>query len=262
MENGIETERHGHVLLIRLNRPKVNAISRAFSRAIHAAARLLQDDPDLRVGVLTAAADRVFSAGWDFNEAVATNSEGDDHGPGGFGGLTSFWDLNKPLIGAINGAAIGGGFELALACDIILMADHAYFELPEMQRGFLPDAGGLQRLPRRIPYNVAVEMMLSGRRMEAAEAGHWGLAHKVTASTDLLPEAMKLAATIAGGAPLALQAMKEVMRHIEMLPMRNAIEAVRPAGPELPVYRRMWASPDATEGPRAFLEKRSPVWRG
>lgn len=258
----IETERHGHVLLIRLNRPKVNAISRGFSRAIHEAARQLQEDPALRVGVLTAAGARVFSAGWDFNEATEPNSEGDDHGPGGFGGITAYWDLKKPLIAAVNGAAIGGGFEVALACDIILMAEHAYFELPEMQRGFLPDAGGLQRLPRRVPYNVATEMMLSGRRMEAAEAAHWGLAHRVLPAGELVPQALALATEIARGAPLALQAMKEVAQHIEKMTVREAMEAVRPAGPELPIYRRMWASPDAVEGPRAFLERRAPVWRG
>lgn len=262
MSNWIETERHGHVLVIRLNRPKVNAISRAFSRAIHGAARMLQDDPALRVGVLTASGDRVFSAGWDFNEATSPGSEGDDHGPGGFGGITACWDLHKPLIAAVNGAAIGGGFELALACDIILMADHAYFELPEMQRGFLPDAGGLQRLPRRIPYNVAMEMMLSGRRMAAAEAAGWGLAHKAVPGADLMPQALALATEIARGAPLALQAMKEVMQHIERLTVREAMECVRPAGPDLPLYQRMWASPDAIEGPRAFLEKRPPVWHG
>lgn len=262
MADLVATEIHGHVLVIRLNRPKVNAISRAFSRAIHAAARQLQDDPALRVGILTATGDRVFSAGWDFNEATIASSEGDDHGPGGFGGITSFWELQKPLIAAVNGAAIGGGFELALASDIILMADHAYFELPEMQRGFLPDAGGLQRLPRRIPHNVAMEMMLSGRRMEAAEAAHWGLACKALPSAELMPEALRLAGEIARGAPLALQAMKEVAARMERLTIREAMEVVRPAGPELPIYRRMWASPDATEGPRAFLEKRAPVWRG
>jgi crotonobetainyl-CoA hydratase len=262
MEQSVETERHGGALVIVLNRPKVNAISREFSRAIYAAARMLQDDPALRVGIITAKGDRVFSAGWDFNEAASPSSEDDDHGPGGFGGITAFWDLNKPLIAAVNGAAIGGGFEIALAADIILMSEHAYFELPEMQRGFLPDAGGLQRLPRRIPHNVAVEMMLSGRRMDAAEARHWGLAHKVVPPTELMKEALALGTQIAMGAPLATQALKEVVRHIEQLTIEEAMTVVRPAGPELPTYQRMWASPDAIEGPRAFLERRPPVWRG
>jgi crotonobetainyl-CoA hydratase len=130
-----------------------------------------------------------------------------------------------------------------------------------MQRGFLPDAGGLQRLPRRVPYNVAMEMILSGRRMDAAEAKHWGLAHKVVPATALQHEALQLATEIARGAPLALQAMKEVASHIERLSVRGAMETLRPAGPELPIFRQMWASPDATEGPRAFLEKRAPIWR-
>ena len=170
----VETERIGHVLRITLNRPKVNAINRALSKAMFEAATLLKDDPELRVGLITAKGDRVFSAGWDFVEAIETSDVSSDAGGGGFGGITQYWDLKKPLIAAVNGAAIGGGFEIVLATDIILASETAYFELPEMQRGILPDAGGIQRLPRLIPHNVAVEMMLTGRRMLPAEAVEWG----------------------------------------------------------------------------------------
>jgi crotonobetainyl-CoA hydratase len=149
-----------------------------------------------------------------------------------------------------------------LAADVIVMAAHAYFELPEMQRGFLPDAGGIQRLPRRIPYHVAMEMMLSGRRMSAAEAVGWGLVHKAVPAAALRDEALALATRIAEGAPLALQALKEVMQVIDCMPLRDAMAVMRQDRPDLPICRRMWASEDAVEGPRAFLERRAPVWRG
>lgn len=267
----VEVERAGHVLVITLNRPKVNAIDRALSRAIYAAGRQLQDDPELRVGLITAKGERVFSAGWDFREVMQRAAAGSNpldedaeftHGPGGFAGLTQFWDLTKPIVAAVNGAAVGGGFELALATDVIVMAENAYFELPEMQRGFLPDAGGVQRLPRCIPYNVAMEMILTGRRMPAAEALRWGLVHKVVPVHALHAEARAVAEAIARGAPLALQALKEVMRAIDSMPIQAAMTATRPGQAGLPIYRRMAASEDALEGPRAFLEKRSPIWRG
>ena len=267
----VEARAQGRVLEITLNRPRVNAINGALSRAIHGAVRRLQDDPELMVGIITAKGERVFSAGWDFNEPVAAfdasgsafaETEEQRHGPGGFAGITRLFDLTKPLIAAINGAAIGGGFELALACDVIVAAEQAWFQLPEMQRGILPEAGGLQRLPRLVPYNVAMEMLLSGRRMEMAEAAHWGLVHKVLPPADLLPYAHDLAARIAAGAPLALQALKEAMRALDGVPLPRAMRMFVPGDPALPWYDRMSRSADAAEGPRAFLEKRPPVWRG
>jgi crotonobetainyl-CoA hydratase len=257
------------VLEIVLDRPPVNAINRTFSRAIYSALRGLQDDPELRVGVIRGARDHIFSAGWDLKEAAqsdfdpALDSDAEHgHGPGGFGGITEFHDLLKPVIAAVNGAAVGGGFEIALACDIILMADHAWFQLPEMQRGFLPDVGGVQRLPRRVPYNVAVEMLLSGRRMEAAEAKHLGLAHQIVPRAELAGEALALATTIARGAPLALQALKEVLRCIETMPVRDALALTKQGRSGLEAYERMSRSEDFLEGPRAFAEKRDPVWKG
>jgi crotonobetainyl-CoA hydratase len=266
MTEVVETTRLGSVLLITLNRPKVNAINRALSRALYDAAQQLQNDPDLRVGLLTAKGDRVFSAGWDFVEAGQSDAEkaeqGGSYSPGGFGGITQLWSLKKPLIAAVNGAAVGGGFEIALAADVILMSENAYFELPEMQRGFLPDAGGIQRLPRRIPYNVAMEMILSGRRMLAAEALSWGLTHKVVPAADLQSEALSLAQQIAKGAPLALLGLKEVMQAIDGRSLQDAMAMTRAASTELPILDRMWKSADAKEGPLAFLEKREPQWRG
>jgi crotonobetainyl-CoA hydratase len=148
-ETPVRTEQRGKVLLITLDRPKANAINVAVSRALHAAFDRLQRDEGLLVGVLASANERIFSAGWDLKE-VATNYKPGEHfdaekghGPGGFAGITENFELNKPVIAAIRGAAVGGGFEMAMACDILLASPDAWFQLPEMQRGFLPDAGGV-----------------------------------------------------------------------------------------------------------------------
>jgi crotonobetainyl-CoA hydratase len=182
--------------------------------------------------------------------------------PGGFAGITEFWDMNKPVIGAVNGLAIGGGFEIALAADVILAADHAEFALPEMQRGFLADAGAVQRLPRRVPYNVAVELMLTGRRMGAAEAVHWGLAHRAVPAAHLMPVAREIAHTIADGAPLAARALLDVLPVIDRLGEREAFARLKPGKSGVDSYERMLVSEDFEEGPRAFVEKRKPVWKG
>jgi crotonobetainyl-CoA hydratase len=245
-------------------KPKVNAICRRLSRAISEAAIYLQEADHLRVGILTGVGQRAFSAGWDFNEVVAYagQSEGVEPVPGGFGGITALWTLKKPLIAGVNGPAIGGGFELALACDMIVMAEHAFFQLPEMQRGILPDAGGMQRLPRRLPYNVAVEMIYTGRQMHSQEALRWGLVHSVCPGADLAAQTRALAAEIAKGAPLALQAFKEVMRAIDHMPVTQAMRTSEANDKGLETYAAMRTSQDAIEGPRAFLERRVPVWQG
>ncbi|WP_347309975.1 enoyl-CoA hydratase-related protein [Defluviimonas sp. SAOS-178_SWC] len=265
----ITTRRFGNVLEITLNRPPVNAINRETSRAVYAALKKLQDDPGLRVGILTGSGDRVFSAGWDLKEVADPDFDPKldtdpelGHGPGGFGGITEFYDLDKPVIAALNGATLGGGFEIALACDVIFAADHTYFQLPEMQRGFIPDGGAIQRLPRRIPYNVAFELMLSGRRMDAKEAKGLGLVHQIVNAPDLLDTVRDYAAEVAKGAPLAMRAMKEVLRHIEMLTLEDAMAKTKPGKSGLPVYEKMCASDDFTEGSVAFAERRAPVWKG
>ncbi|WP_137388421.1 enoyl-CoA hydratase-related protein [Rhodoligotrophos defluvii] len=267
----VKVERRARVLEIVLDHPPVNAINRRLSREVYAAARSLQEDSELGVGLVTGAGERAFSAGWDFREALATASE---HGSpfgntaenpmdfGGFGGITNYPGLLKPLVAAVQAPAIGGGFEIALACDVIVMAEDAFFQLPEMQRGILPDAGGVQRLPRRVPRNVAVELMLTGRRMTAQEARHWGLVHAVYPRDELLDAARALADEIAEGAPLAMQALKEVLAATELMPLEEAMRIDRQPPEHLITYRRMMASRDAEEGPRAFLEKRKPVWRG
>ena len=208
------------VLEILLNRPKVNAIDLATSRKLGDAFVLLRDDPELWVGILTAAGDRIFSAGWDLKslnqgEMALDDWWENDYGAGGFAGLTEMWDLNKPVIAALNGLAIGGGFEMAMACDLIIAAEHVEFGLPELPLGIVPDAGAIQRLPRRIPYNVAMEMYLLGRRMTASEAQEYGFVNKVVSNEILMETAREWANQIAESAPLALQTVKEVLRAIE-----------------------------------------------
>ena len=184
----------------------------------------------------------------------------DDYGPGGFAGLTELWDLNKPVIAALNGIVIGGGFELALACDLMIAAEHVTFSLPELPLGMVPDAGAIQRLHRRLPYNKAMEMYLLGQRMSAQDAAAYGLVNKVVPKDQLMETAMAWANQLAEVAPLALQSVKELLRAIERDTIQDAFETMRTA--DLPNYRQMLKSEDAHEGVSAFVEKRDAKFKG
>ena len=250
----------GQTLVITLDRPKANAIDVATSNALYAAFDRLRNDPRLRVGILTAAGDRFFSAGWDLKAAAAGEGIEADHGPGGFAGITEFFDIGKPVIAAVNGLAFGGGFELVLAADLVVAAEHAEFALTEVTLGLVADAGGLLRLPERLPRAIAVEYLLTGRRFTAAEAARWGLVNRVVPATKLMPAARELAGAICSAAPLAVAAVLEILRETEGSSVGDGYAALRSGA--LPAYRAMLDSEDAQEGARAFAERRRPRWRG
>jgi crotonobetainyl-CoA hydratase len=259
MPEAVTTDVVDGVLVVTLDRPSANAIDVPTSLALYDAFARLESDPALRVGVVTGAGDRFFSAGWDLKAAAAGEAVDADHGPGGFAGLTELFDRRKPVIAAVNGLALGGGLELALAADLMVIADHAELALPEVRVGVVADSGGLVRLPRRLPEAVARELLLTGRRMDAAEAARWGLANRVVAAADLMPAALALAGEIRAGAPLAVAAVQEVLSVTAGLSVADGFARMRSG--DLPAHTRMLASDDAVEGPRAFAEKRPPRWR-
>jgi crotonobetainyl-CoA hydratase len=258
MNEAVKTSVLHGVLTITLDRPKANAINVPTSQALYRAFKQLNDDPALRVGILTGTG-RFFSAGWDLAGATQGEAIDADHGPGGFAGLTEFFSLQKPVIAAVNGLAMGGGFELALAADLIVASDTAEFALPEVKLGMVADSGGVLRLPRRLPRAIALEMMLTGRRMGALEAARWGLVNRVVAPEALLETAQALAQEMVLAAPLALAAVKELVNATEGQTIEAAYTTLRKA--DLPHYRAMLRSDDAAEGPRAFSEKRPPRWQ-
>ena len=162
-QEGVRAEVRGAVLEVTLDRPPANAIDAATSRALGAAFVQLRDDPALRAGLVTGGGERFFSAGWDLKAAEADGPD-PDNGPGGFAGLTELPGLHKPVVAAVNGLAAGGGFELVLACDLVVVAEGAEFVLPEIGIGIVADAGGVIRLPRRLPRAIALEMLPTVRR--------------------------------------------------------------------------------------------------
>lgn len=257
--SAVKLESRDDILIITLDRPKANAIDVATSLELYAAFKALNDDPALRVGVITGTG-RFFSAGWDLGAANDGEAVDADHGPGGFAGLTEYFSLTKPVIAAVNGLAVGGGFELALAADLIVASDTAKFWLPEAQLGMLPDSGGLLRLPKAIPARLAREMILTGRRMDAAEALALHLVNRVVAPDALLDAALELAASIAKSAPLAITAARDILRETEALAIEAGYRHMRSGA--VPSYQAMLQSDDALEGPRAFAEGRAPEWKG
>jgi len=255
----IRTRRDGAILEVTLDRPKANAIDLATSRIMGECFRDFRDDPDLRVAIVTAAGEKFFCPGWDLKAAAAGDAVDGDYGVGGFGGLQELRDLNKPVIAAVNGIACGGGLELALSADMILAADHATFALPEIRSGTVADAASI-KLPKRIPYHIAMELLLTGRWMDAAEAHRWGLVNEIVPAARLIDRAWELARLIASGPPLVYAAIKEIVRDAEDSKFQDAMNRITRR--QLRTVDILYGSEDQKEGARAFAEKREPVWKG
>jgi crotonobetainyl-CoA hydratase len=257
MPDGINSVRDGAVLEVTIERPKANALDRNASRRLNEVFTAFRDDPALRIAIVTGAGERFFCAGWDLKAAAAGEKSDEDWGVGGFGGLNYPRNLDKPIISAVNGVACGGGFEVVLGTDIIVMEEHARFALPEINVAVLADAGTI-KLRRRIPYHVAVEFLMTGRWMDAAEAKHWGLANHVVPKGAALAKAREIAHHLAAGPPLLFPAIKQLLRYTEMVPEHEAF-ALHDA---LHAVQRVIQSQDLKEGTQAFTEKRAPRWQG
>lgn len=258
-DNPVRTERRGHVLEVTLDRPKANAIDFATSRIMGDIFTDFRDDPELRVALLTGAGEKFFCPGWDLKAAADGEAADGYYGKGGFGGLQELRGLNKPVIAAVNGVACGGGLELALCADIILAADHATLALPEIRSGTVADAASI-KLPRRIPYHIAMELLFTGRWFDAEEAARWGLVNRVLPMADLMTEARAMADHLASGPPLVFAAIKEIVREAEDLKFNDALNRITRS--QFETVERLYRSEDQLEGARAFAEKRDPVWKG
>jgi crotonobetainyl-CoA hydratase len=258
-EDPIKTKRNGHVLEVTIDRPKANAIDLVTSRVMGEVFRNFRDDPDVRVAILTAHNEKFFCPGWDLKAAANGDAVDGDYGVGGFGGLQELRAMNKPVICAVNGICCGGGLEIALSCDIILAAEHATFALPEIRSGTIADAASI-KLPKRIPYHIAMEMLLTGRWLEAQEALRWGMINHVHKSEELMLEARKMAELLASGPPLVYAAIKEVVREAEDMKFQDCLNKITQS--QFESIDRLYHSEDQLEGARAFSEKRDPVWKG
>ena len=258
-EGPIRTRVEGAVLEVTLDRPKANAFDLVTSRIMGQVFRAFRDDNGLRVAILRAEGDKFFCPGWDLKAAAAGDAVDGDYGVGGFGGLQELPGLNKPVIAAVNGICCGGGLELALSCDLILASSTATFALPEIRSGTVADAASI-KLPKRIPYHVAMDLLLTGRWFDAEEALRWGLLKEICAPEALLAKVWDLARLLESGPPLVYAAIKEVVREAEAMRFQDALNRVTKR--QLPTVDRLYGSEDQLEGARAFAEKRDPVWKG
>lgn len=251
-------ERDGRILTVTINRPEVmNSLHPMANQELGEVFDDFATDESLWVAIITGAGERAFSAGNDLK--FQAGSEGGKLGVAekGFGGLTARYDNNKPVIAAVNGVAMGGGFEIALACDLIVASSKAIFALPEPRVGLAALAGGMHRLPRQIGLKNAMGMLLTGRRVSAEEGMRLGFVNEVVSPEDLMPAAKRWADQIAECAPLSVRCSKEVaMGGLQYPDLETASDASYPG------VRAMIKSEDFIEGPRSFAEKRKPNWQG
>jgi len=271
----VRYEKKDHIAYLTINRPEVmNAVNPPTAREMGRCWQAFKQDDDAWVAILTGAGERAFSAGMDLRyradaDAAASREPGtggqepDAAASGslpnpGFGSMTNprSFHVWKPVIAAVNGYALGGGLEMALACDIIVAADTAAFGLPEVTRGIVAGAGGMHRLPRQVPLKIAMGYMLTGRHMPAAEAARWGLVNEVVPPGELVAAAERWAREIMECAPLSVRATKQAA----MLGLDMSLEEAYNTTFE--IQKQMQSSEDSREGPRAFAEKRRPVWQG
>ena len=242
--------------VVTLNRPeKRNAVNAAVANGLEAALKRSQADPSIRAVILAAEGERVFSAGADLAAVAAGEGRGISTPDGGFAGFVCA-QRSKPWIAAVRGKALAGGFELALACDMIVASDDAMFGLPEPKRGLIAGAGGSTRLVRALPRHIAIELIVTGDPIGVERAYQLGLVNRVVPSQRVLEEALELARRITGNAPIAVQEALELARQAADLSDEQAMEATHRA------MARLAQTEDFKEGPRAFVEKREPVWQG
>jgi len=258
-QQAVLVERRGNVMVITINRPDArNAVNSAVSIGVGEALEEAQHDPEVRAVVVTGAGDKSFCAGADL-KAIARreNLQHPDHGEWGFAGYVHHF-IDKPTIAAVNGTALGGGTELALASDLVVAHERAQFGLPEVKRGLLAAAGGVFRIVEQLPRKVAMELLLTGEPLTASDAFEWGLVNQVVKEGSVLDAALEMAARVTVNAPLSVQASKRIAYGVD-----DGVITADEAGWERTVreMRSLIKSEDATEGPLAFAEKREPVWK-
>jgi len=255
-------EKKGNTVIITINRPEAyNALNSEVWLGLADAWLSLKGDPDVWTVIVTAAGDKAFCAGADLKETAERKAQAEKEGRPFVSAMPEATpmrglDMPKPVIAAINGIAVGGGLELALACDIRIAADHARLGLPEVRQGLIPGAGGTQRLTRFVPFGIALEILMTGNIIDAHEAYRIGLVNKVVPLNELMPTAQALADKINENGPLAVRAVKESAYSSLQVPLSEGVQL------EKLLLSRVRQSEDAWEGPRAFAEKRKPDFKG